>query len=201
MSTPRPEPIQLLEHNQEWAAGILIKDPEFFKEGVRNHSPKILWIGCADSRCPESVITSALPGDIFVQRNIANQVHLDDPNATSLIQFTVERVGIRHIVVTGHTHCGGIKTCYAIAYEGAPPPPPESPLGKFIDPLLKLAISLDLKGVPKDEALAQLTKENVAVQVRNVVETLSMVEHGNEVAVYGWLYKTEEGLLEDLRSH
>jgi len=123
---------------------------------------------------------------------------LDDSNTISLIHFTLARVPIRHIIVNGHTDCGGIKACYAIAYEGAPRPPPESPVGKFIGPLLNLAISLDLKGVPKDEALDRLTKENVVVQLKNVVEALSKVEHGNEVAVHGWLYKTEEGLLEDL---
>jgi len=193
MSDPRPEPEQLLVQNQAWAASIIAKDPNFFKKSAEGQSPKVLWIGCSDSRCPESVITAALPGDIFVQRNIANQVHLDDPNAVSVIQYAVEHVEVKHIIVVGHTKCGGVETCYKIVYEGYHVPGP--PLSTFLAPLVQLAKELDLGGKPRDEALAILTKENVLRQVDNVVHAISGMEHGNKVTPLGWIYKIEEGLL------
>jgi len=196
MSDPRPEPEQLLVQNKAWAASIIAKDPNFFKKSAEGQSPKVLWIGCADSRCPESVITAALPGDIFVHRNIANQVHPDDPNAISVIQYAVEHVHVKHIIIAGHTKCGGVETCYKIVYEGYPVPEP--PLSAFVAPLVQLAKELDLGGKPRDEALAILTKANVQQQEMNLTKVLPKMEHGTEVTLHGWLYKIEEGLLEPL---
>ncbi|KAF5376390.1 hypothetical protein D9757_008652 [Collybiopsis confluens] len=101
-----PHMIEMLERNEEWAQGVEDKDPDFFPNSARGQNPHTLWIGCADSRVPESVITAAMPGDIFVNRNIGNQVHLDDNNMLAVLTFAIEHLNVNHVVVCGHSNCG-----------------------------------------------------------------------------------------------
>jgi carbonic anhydrase len=102
---------QLITNNLEWSATLTTQKPEFFKELEKGQSPSILWIGCSDSRVPPSQICGLAPGDIFVHRNIANMIHPFDLNLSSVILYAVEHLKISHIIVCGHTHCGGIQAC------------------------------------------------------------------------------------------
>jgi carbonic anhydrase len=100
---------RLLLENKAWSIEKLNDDPEFFKRLAQGQNPKILWIGCSDSRIPANEITNTQPGDIFVHRNIANIVVPDDPNLLSVIQYAVESLGIENIIICGHSGCGGVK--------------------------------------------------------------------------------------------
>src|SRR5262245_1439406 len=98
----------LFENNRRWVAQMTAKDPGFFQKLSRQQKPKYLWIGCADSRVPANEIVGLLPGELFVHRNVSNVVSLDDPNCLSVIQFAVDVLLVRHIIVCGHFGCGGV---------------------------------------------------------------------------------------------
>ncbi|KAF9644965.1 carbonic anhydrase [Thelephora ganbajun] len=191
----------LLKANAEWARGVVEADPNFFKESAKKQSPKVLWIGCSDSRVPASVITGSKPGDIFVHRNIANQVHLSDDNALSVVDYAVGHLGVKHVVVVGHSNCGGAAACVKAA--SAPPPdgPPNTPLLRWLEPLTNLARSLSVNLLPSTEAISLLVTENVKQQVQNVIETETIKEawaRGEDVRIHGWVYDLSTGILSDL---
>lgn len=100
---------ELLTKNKEWAAKKLITDPEYFKQLAQDQKPDFLWIGCSDSRVPAEIVVKAKPGEIFVHRNIANQVVTTDFNGLSVLQYAVQVLKVKHVVVCGHYNCGGIK--------------------------------------------------------------------------------------------
>jgi len=99
----------LFENNRRWVAQMTARDPEFFQKLSRQQTPQYLWIGCADSRVPANEIVGLLPGELFVHRNVSNVVSLDDPNCLSVIQFAVDVLQVRHIIVCGHFGCGGVE--------------------------------------------------------------------------------------------
>src|SRR5262249_16670139 len=100
---------QLFDNNRHWVAQITAKDPGFFHKLSRQQKPQYLWIGCADSRVPANEIVGLLPGELFVHRNISNIVASDDPNCLSVIQYAVDVLRVRHIIVCGHFGCGGVE--------------------------------------------------------------------------------------------
>ncbi|CAL1697430.1 unnamed protein product [Somion occarium] len=122
---------RLLAQNAQWASDVDLAESGFFQQSAQGQAPKVLWIGCADSRVPESVVLAAKPGDIFVHRNVANQVHLHDDNVLSVIQYAVDAVGVEHIIIAGHTNCGGAAACHAAAQSNAASPAPSTPLGRW----------------------------------------------------------------------
>ncbi|KAH7928015.1 carbonic anhydrase [Leucogyrophana mollusca] len=197
----------LLSANSQWADKVAQAEPDFFPKSAQGQYPKVLWIGCADSRVPESVVTGSRPGDIFVHRNIANQFHLHDDSALSVLTYAIKVVGVEHVVIVGHTKCGGAIACYDAAKEAGTNSGTElgseSPINRWLAPLTKLAGSLDL---PSDanEAVTVLVKENVKVQVANVCKAEPVVsswahpEKRKPVTVHGWLYDVETGRIEDL---
>lgn len=218
---PRPYPIpileELLDQNQDWAKCVDERDPGFFKRSAEGQYPKVLWIGCCDSRVPESVIMACMPGQIFTHRNIANQVQLDDPNGISAITYAVAELGVEHIVVGGHTRCGGVAVCVDHAPDKAaafnpvkasygptephetsswPPPPP---LDVWLTPLHDLA-----KSLPHPPTVLELVQINIKQQVLNLVQTDVVKNHwagtgrGSLIGVHGWMYELETGLLQDL---
>jgi len=195
---------KLFESNRKWASDVAQSKPDFFTVSAKEQQPKVLWIGCADSRVPESVILACAPGDIFVHRNIANQFHLDDTSALSVLQYAVDHVGVEHVIVAGHTGCGGAAACYEVACGGSPVDG-KSPIAHFLTPLVKLAKELglgDKNGPTKDEALKLLIEENVRSQVRNIVnsETIQNIwSKGKNVTVHGWIYGLDTGLVRDLQ--
>jgi carbonic anhydrase len=185
---------------------------------------QILWLGCSDSRVPESVVTASRPGDIFVHRNIANQIHPDDDSVLSVITYAVSVVGVEHgtppsffnsaenrtyartqlfsVLVVGHTNCGGAAACLEAATASTPPPEPTTPLARWLAPLTALTGTLDLKDVPASEALTKIVEASVRVQVENVARTAPMKEAWEggrkNLWVHGLVYELESGTLKDL---
>ncbi|EJF61459.1 carbonic anhydrase [Dichomitus squalens LYAD-421 SS1] len=150
----------LLNRNEKWTeanSGLFLQETQ---------SPKVLWIGCADSRVPESVITNLEPGMIFTHRNIANQFHADDDNAISVLIYAVENPKMRvdHIIVVGHTRCGGVEACCKAAQ--ADDSPPANALQRWLAPLTEFARNNGLGG-----DLSALLEANVRMQVDNVLKS------------------------------
>ncbi|TDL27041.1 carbonic anhydrase [Rickenella mellea] len=193
----------LLATNTQWSSDVSKSEPGFFPNGAKGQSPKVLWFGCADSRVPESVVTASKPGDIFVHRNIANQFHLNDDSALSVLTYAVEQLGVEHVIVVGHTQCGGAAGAYAAACSNPEPSPtpPATPLERWLAPLISLARDLRLSTAPRDQALAVLVDESVKTQVANVCKS-DVIERawagGKNVYVHGWVYELESGRLRDL---
>jgi len=196
---------RLLSANAQWALDVEESHPGFFKQLAQGQSPKVLWIGCADSRVPESVVSGCKPGELFVHRNIANQFHLHDDSAQSVLSYAVSVLGVEHIVVVGHTQCGGAAACLQFA-QSPPTPTPDTPLNRWLTPLTSLAASVQSRlPTPSDsEALAILVEENVKAQVKNVCKAAPVTaawaahEKARSLWVHGWVFEIENGKLRDL---
>ena len=187
---------QLFENNRNWAAEMTRQDPEFFQRLSRQQAPDYLWIGCSDSRVPANQIVGLLPGDMFVHRNVANVVVHTDLNCLSAIQFAVEVLRVRHIIVCGHYGCGGVLAALR-----------DEKLG-LADNWLRHVQDVRWKHRAQIDALAsegqqhnRLCELNVLEQVVNVSKTTVVRDawaRGQELAVHGWIYDLRDGLLQDL---
>ncbi|KAI1791404.1 carbonic anhydrase 1 [Ganoderma leucocontextum] len=184
----------MLSRNEKWAEAMNVATREqFFPNSAEGQHPKVsrLWIGCADSRVPESVITNSYPGDLFVHRNIANQFHLDDDSAVSVLTYAVEHVKVEHVVLVGHTNCGGAAACSKAAE--AAPSPPGSALERWLVPLTELARNTEGN-------LTALVEANARVQVENILkcDVIEREWKQRDVHIHGWVYELETGKLRDL---
>jgi len=187
---------EILENNRRWAERVRAQQPSFFEDLSAIQKPTILWIGCSDSRVPANQITGQLPGEVFVHRNVGNVVVHTDLNCLSVIQFAVDVLGIRHVIVCGHYGCGGVKA----ALEG-------QRLG-LVDNWLRYiedvrdAHAEALATLPEGEARwNRLCELNVIEQVLHVSQTTVMRDawvRGQEVTVHGWIYALRDGRLRDL---
>ena len=187
----------LFESNQAWAARIQRQDPEFFLKLSRQQSPEYLWIGCSDSRVPANDIVGLLPGELFVHRNVANVVVHTDLNCLSVIQFAVEVLKVRHIIVCGHYGCSGVEAIVRGDRLG------------LSDNWLRHVQDVREKHEQRLPPLADFARRsarlcelNVVEQVVNVCQTSILRdawERGQEVAVHGWIYGLHDGLLSDLK--
>lgn len=186
----------LLENNRQWAERITAEDPDFFQRLAQQQQPEYLWIGCADSRVPANQILGLMPGEVFVHRNVANQVIHTDLNCLSVIQFAVEALKVKHIIVTGHYSCGGVAAAL------------KNPRLGLIDNWLRgIQDSLkryqsDFDALP-DEAtrIARLCEVNVLAQVQHLAETTVVQqawENDQKLTIHGWIYGLEDGILKDL---
>ncbi len=187
---------QLFEQNRAWAEAISARDPDFFPKLSRQQSPEYLWIGCADSRVPANEIVNLLPGDLFVHRNIANVVVHTDLNCLSVMQFAVDVLKVKHIMVVGHYGCSGVKSALRCERIGLA----DNWLRHVQDVCEKHEHCLRL--LPNEAGrYDRLCELNVIEQVRNVTQT-SIVrdawERGQPLAVHGWIYGVKDGLLRDL---
>ena len=185
----------LFDNNKAWAKGINKKDPEFFPRLSKQQNPKYLWIGCADSWVPANQIVDLPAGEVFVHRNIANVVVHTDLNCLSVIQYAVEVLKIEHIIICGHYGCGGIKAAMEELKHGLI----DNWLRHIQDVCRLNADKLDgLEGESKRNRLCEL---NVIEQTKNVCNT-TIVQNawkkGEELAVHGWIYNLENGILQDL---
>jgi len=213
--SPHAPITRLLSANAQWASDVDRAEAGFFAQTAKGQTPSILWIGCADSRVPESVITGSRPGEIFVHRNIANQFHLDDDSALAVLTYAVEHLGVEHVVVVGHTECGGAAACFNAscspafspgkAFATDPSLAPDAPLNRWLAPLTTLAAELQLSSTPKDEAVPVIVEENVRMQVENLCQAPTIVNawanksaKGKDVWVHGWVYDLASGRLKDL---
>jgi len=187
---------KLFENNLEWAAGIKGQDPLFFQKLARQQRPEYLWIGCSDSRVPANEIVGMLPGDIFVHRNVANLVVHTDLNCLSVVQYAVDVLKVKHIIVCGHYGCGGITAALA-----------NEPLGlidnwlRHIKDVYHLHRECFKHCVNNEERVDLLCELNVMEQVANVCHT-SIVQdawrRGQDLTVHGWIYSIHDGVLRDL---
>jgi len=207
MSSSSDHPVlsRLLSSNTQWSRDVTSADPTFFKNLAKGQSPKVLYVGCADSRVPESVIMASKPGDIFVHRNIANQFHLHDDSALSVLAYAVDALGVEHVVIVGHTACGGAAACLQGArqrQQQSDVSSAQSPLQRWLAPLTSLVSSLDIVDGPDEVALPIIVEENVKMQVANVITTDTIQKawaSGKPVHVHGWVYHVEEGRIKDLQ--
>ncbi len=186
----------LFENNRTWAERIVREQPDFFEQLSRQQNPEYLWIGCADSRVPANEIINLPPGEVFVHRNIANVVVHTDLNCLSVIQYAVEVLQVKHIIVCGHYGCGGVAAALDTADHGLI----DNWLRHIRDVYRYYAAELDAIGEPaaRKDRLCEL---NVVEQVANVCNT-TMVrnawKNGQPLNVHGWIYRLEDGLLHDL---
>jgi carbonic anhydrase len=187
----------LFEQNQAWAEAIKRKDPEFFQKLSRQQNPEHLWIGCSDSRVPANEIIGLLPGEVFVHRNIANVVVHTDLNCLSVIQFAVDVLKVKHIMVVGHYGCGGVRAVLRCERVGLA----DNWLRHVQDVKEKHDHYLCTLG-DNTARSARLCEFNVVEQVQNVCQT-TMVrdawERGQSLTIHGWIYGLRDGLLRDLK--
>lgn len=186
----------LLEKNRAWAAGMKERDPEFFSELAKVQNPEFLWIGCSDSRVPANQITGLLPGEVFVHRNVANVVVHSDLNCLSAMQFGVDVLKVRHIMVVGHYGCGGVLA----ALHGLRFGLVDNWLRHVQDVRSKHAALLEL--FPEDQRHDRLCELNVIEQVLNVCETTIVRDawkNGQDLTIHGWLYKLQDGIIRNLQ--
>jgi len=186
----------LFAQNRSWAEAIKRRDPEFFLKLSRQQSPDYLWIGCSDSRVPANEIIGLLPGEVFVHRNIANVVVHTDLNCLSVIQFAVDVLKVRHVMVVGHYGCGGVRAALRCERVGLA----DNWLRHVED--VREKHDACLCRLPDETARsARLCELNVIEQASNVCHT-SIVrdawKRGQELTVHGWIYGLRDGLLRDL---
>jgi carbonic anhydrase len=187
---------QLFDNNRAWSERIRAQDPQFFQKLSRQQSPEYLWIGCSDSRVPANEIVGLLPGELFVHRNVANLVVHTDLNCLSVMQFAVDILKVRHIIVCGHYGCSGVRAAFRRERIGLS----DNWLRHVQDVRQKHERHLAAAGA---EAVAgdRLCEFNVIEQVSNVCQTTIVRdawERGQELAIHGWVYGLHDGLLRDL---
>jgi carbonic anhydrase len=189
---------ELFRSNKAWSEQIRRQDPEFFSKLSRQQSPTYMWIGCADSRVPANQIVGLLPGDIFVHRNLANMVVHTDLNCLSVMQFAVDILKVKHIIVVGHYGCSGVQAAMRRSRVGLA----DNWLRHVQDVHEKHEHSL---AACKSESAAadRLCELNVIEQVANVCQTTiarDAWERGQELAVHGWIYGIADGIARDLHT-
>ena len=187
----------LFQQNQSWAEAIKRRDPEFFQKLSRQQNPEYLWIGCSDSRVPANEIVGLLPGEVFVHRNVANVVVHTDLNCLSVVQFAVDVLKVKHIMVVGHYGCGGIGKVIRCERVGLA----DNWLRHVRDVQEKHQQCLHM--LADDTARsARLCELNVVEQVANVCSTTIVQDawtRGQALTVHGWIYGLKDGLLRDLK--
>ncbi len=187
--------IHLLDNNKVWSNAINASDPEFFRKLAEQQHPEYLWIGCSDSRVPANQITGLAPGEIFVHRNVANIVAETDFNVLTVIQYAVDVLKVRHIIICGHYGCGGVQAALENFRHG------------MIDNWLAGIRSLsrlhrkELDALPPDAAVDRLCELNVLAQARHVARTTILEdawERGQLISIHSWIYRLETGIITPL---
>lgn len=212
----------LLDRNASWSQHFFEQQPELAGALRKGQHPKVFWIGCSDSRVPESVVCNARPGELFVLRNIANQFHVNDDSAVSALTFAVQKLGVEHVVVVGHTDCGGVDAAVRQALseqeENYEPPAP-SALTRHLSPLTELAryfrVRVRERNIMTGDSMQErlvppLTEANVRRQIQNIVEHPVIQDNWNQkvsplngqvnprVTIHGWIQNIHTGRLMDL---
>lgn len=187
---------RLFENNRAWSQEMTRQQADFFDELCRQQTPQYLWIGCADSRVPANEIVGLRPGELFVHRNVGNLVIHSDMNCLAVLQYAVDVLRVRHVIVVGHYGCGGVRAAMG-----------EKPLG-LIDNWLRHIRDVHLKYADQltairdpDRRTDRLCELNIMEQVNNVCHTTIVQDawnRGQELAVHGWVYSLADGLLRDL---
>ncbi|MBA2491565.1 MAG: carbonate dehydratase [Gammaproteobacteria bacterium] len=187
----------LFNNNRAWAREIVSREPDFFARLSRQQAPEYLWIGCADSRVPANQIIGLMPGEIFVHRNVANVVVHTDLNCLSVLQFAVDVLRVKHVIVCGHYSCGGVQASVAGSRFGLI----DNWLRHVHDVALKHASAL--AALDESDKVNRLCELNVIEQVANVAQTTVVRdawERGQPLAIHGWVYGLADGLVRDLNA-
>ncbi|MBB4285151.1 carbonate dehydratase [Roseospira goensis] len=186
---------RLFENNAAWVARKTAGDPDFFHRLINQQAPEFLWIGCSDSRVPANDIVGLAPGELFVHRNVANLVVPSDLNLLSVLQYAVEILRVRHVMVCGHYGCGGVKAALRQIELGL--------IDNWLQPIKQLMLThgAELDRLDETARLDRLCELNVIAQSRNVAAT-SIVQdawaRGQPLQVHGWIYALEDGRLRDM---
>jgi carbonic anhydrase len=187
----------LFQNNREWAASIKAENPEFFKKLAAQQAPEYMWIGCSDSRVPANELLGLLPGDVFVHRNVANVIVHSDLNCLSVLQFAIDVLGVKHIIVCGHYGCSGVHAALTGRRVGLA----DNWLRHVQDVSQKHGRYLGTV-LPERARHDRLCELNVIEQVANVCQTTIVQdawERGQALTVHSWIYGVQDGLLRDLR--
>ena len=188
----------LLDRNRQWADARRARDPEFFSRLARGQRPRLLWIGCSDSRVPAEEILGCGPGDLFVHRNVANIVAYNDINIASVVQYATVNLGIADIVVCGHYGCGGIRAACAETL-------PDGYLGDWLNiagwakRTVDQALAREGRSVAGEEYHQRVVEENVRLQIEHLSH-LGLIrrqraERPNSLRLHGWVYDISTGLV------
>jgi len=186
----------LKANNRAWAEGKVAVDPGFFKRLVGQQAPQYLWIGCSDSRVPANEIVGLDPGEMFVHRNVANLAPPQDANYLSVLQFAVDVLKVKHVLVVGHYGCGGVRAAVSGERLGL--------IDHWLHPIREVHHEHlhELEAIPGErERLNRLCELNVIRQVRNVASDVFVQDawaRGQELCVHGWVYSLETGIVNDL---
>ncbi len=185
----------LLDKNKAWAAEKVAEDPEFFARLAKQQAPEYLWIGCSDSRVPANQITGLAPGEVFVHRNVANVVVQTDFNFLSVLQFAVDVLKVKHVIVCGHYGCGGVKAALENQRHG------------IIDNWLRHIQNVarrredELEGLDPAQKVDRLCELNVVANAENVSRTTIVQDawdRGQQVDVHSWIYRLDNGLISSI---
>ena len=185
----------LFDNNIAWAEKIKASDPDFFDRLSEQQTPDYLWIGCSDSRVPATQIVNLQPGEVFVHRNIANVVVHNDTNCLSVIQFAVEVLKVKHIIVCGHYGCGGVKAAVEDQDHGL--------INEWLQHIkeVKQKHLVELEDLTPEQKNNRMCELNVIEQVKHVSETVAVQnawKNGNPLSIHGWIYNISDGILHDL---
>jgi len=187
---------RLLENNAAWARRMRDRDPKFFERLAQQQSPQYLWIGCSDSRVPATEIVDLPPGEVFVHRNVGNVVVHSDLNCLSVLQFAVDILKVRHVIVCGHYGCSGVRAALECERHG------------LVDNWLRHIQDVrdqhraELNAIVAEQRAGRLCELNVIEQVNNVARTHVVLDawaRGQPLAIHGWVYDVADGLLRDLK--
>jgi carbonic anhydrase len=186
---------KLLENNRNWAESINASDPEFFSRLANQQRPQYLWIGCSDSRVPANQITGLAPGEVFVHRNVANVVAETDFNVLAVLQYAVDVLKVRHIIICGHYGCGGVTAALENFRHGM--------IDNWLSGLrtLRRMHRLELDALPPEAAADRLCELNVLAQARHVAHTTILEdawERGQKISIHSWIYRLDSGLITPL---
>ena len=186
---------ELLSSNRRWAAKTEAQRPGFFTGLLQQQEPQYLWIGCADSRVPANELVDLLPGELFVHRNVANVVVHSDLNCLSVIQFAADRLKVKHIIVVGHSKCGGVVAALNDVRVGL-----ADNWIRHVQDVRNRHLPW-LETIPTEGRVDALGELNVIEQARNVCQTTVVQDtwaRGQALVVHGWFYGLHDGLLKDL---
>jgi carbonic anhydrase len=180
----------LLQNNRAWAERIRTSDPDFFTKLANQQNPEYLWIGCSDSRVPANQITGLAPGEVFVHRNVANVVAETDFNVLAVMQYAVDVLKVRHIIVCGHYGCGGVRAALENYRHGM--------IDNWLAGIRSLSRSHreELSALEPDAAVDRLCELNVQSQVRHVARSTILEdawERGQKISIHGWIYRLNSG--------
>lgn len=189
-------PLQhLLEQNRQWAESVMAGDPTFFSHLAEQQSPEYLWIGCSDSRVPANQITGLAPGEVFVHRNVANVVAETDFNVLAVLQYAVDVLKVKHIIVCGHYGCGGVRAALENFRHGI--------IDNWLAPIRSLSRKYrdELNELDHEAAVDRLCELNVINQAEHVARTTIVEdawERGQDLHIHSWIYRLNNGRITTL---